>query len=130
MITIIKNTTKPIKRIGVMTEITDSILELNSKGFTNLQIAEKLNIPIKKVLSDLTRYGFSSNRYENIEITDELEQFIIGAILGDGSFTKQGQFSVAHCLEQKEYCIWKHTFLSNYNLANKISENKIAASNS
>jgi hypothetical protein len=64
---------------------------------------------------------------------DTLDQLLIGSILGDGSFIKvnkpehNSRLSIAHGPKQAEYAFWKHQILSYYNLAGKISKNKIVS---
>lgn len=103
----------------------DKIIELNVKGKTNLEIAEELNITPKKIQSIINRLGYKSNRYSIIDENKELRQFIIGSLLGDGSFTKDGRFSIAHGMLQKNYCSWKHSILVKYKLAGKLTTNII-----
>lgn len=61
----------------------------------------------------------------------ELEQLIIGSMLGDGYLTKishgakNSRLSIAHSINQKLYANWKHDILSSYNLGNKLCYNKI-----
>lgn len=70
-----------------------------------------------------------------VEFNDEgdLEQLLIGSLLGDGCFTKisgnvkNSRFSMAHSLKQKEYFMFKQSILDKYNLSGKISENKIVS---
>lgn len=61
----------------------------------------------------------------------ELEQLIIGSMLGDGYLTKQpenkynSRLSIAHSIKQKEYIEWKWNILNNIDLAGKLCYNKI-----
>lgn len=105
--------------------IFDKIIELNVKGKVNTQIAEELNITIKLVQSTINRLGYKANKHRIIEETEELQQFIIGSLLGDGSFTNDSRFSIAHSITQKNYCLWKHSILAKYDLAGKFSINTI-----
>lgn len=62
---------------------------------------------------------------ENFIITKEIEQILLGSLLGDGFVginkrAKNAYYREAHCLKQKEYLLWKNKFL-NF----KITENKI-----
>lgn len=106
-------------------KLTENILELHSKFLTNKEIANFLNITIKKVNSDLNRNNLLSNKYQKIEETNELKQFILGSILGDGYLTKldsvykNSRLSFGHGIKQKDYCQYKHDLLVKYNLAGK-----------
>jgi hypothetical protein len=41
----------------------------------------------------------------------EIEQVLIGSLLGDGSIGKYGEYHEIHCPEQKDYLIWKKRVL-------------------
>lgn len=102
------------------------VLELYYKELTNEQIALQLNYTEKSILSILAKYKLPSHRCEKIEETNELTQFIIGSILGDGSLSKidagrhNSRLRVAHCLRQADYCTWKAQLLKKYNLLSQL----------
>lgn len=59
-----------------------------------------------------------------------LNQLLLGSMLGDGSITKRGagkhcRFSLAHSAKQKDYIQHKHEIFKSYGLANKLSFNTI-----
>ena len=62
---------------------------------------------------------------------NDLKQLIISSILGDGSFTKitppakNSRLSIAHCIGQYDLIKFKWDILNKYNLAGKLSKNKI-----
>lgn len=62
---------------------------------------------------------------------EKLEQLIIGSMLGDGYLDKishtlkNSRLSIAHSLDQKEYCEFKHSILQEFDLAGKLCYNKI-----
>lgn len=70
-------------------------------------------------------------KYKEISMNNELHQFLISCILGDGSFTKISGFSknsrisIAHGVKQYEYIKFKHSLLAKQDLAGKLSYNKI-----
>lgn len=109
----------------MISQLTKEILELHSKKLTNKEISLHLNISIKKVISDLNRHKLKSNRYKNIEENNELKQFLLGSILGDGHITKvkyvneNSKISFGHGDKQKDYCLYKHNFLEKFDLATK-----------
>jgi len=111
-------------KIRKKSKLTENILELYSNKLTNIEIADLLKIPVKKVISDLNRYSLKSNRYLSID-SDILDQFIIGSLLGDGylskisGLAKQSSMVFAHGVKQKEYCQYKHNFLNDFKLAGK-----------
>jgi len=112
-------------RIRKKSNLTQQILELYSKKLTNKEIADILQVSTKKVNSDLNRNNLLSNKYSQIEETNELKQFILGSILGDGylvkidNIYKESRISFGHGLKQKDYCKYKHSLLDKYNLAGK-----------
>lgn len=91
---------------------------------TNIQISNKLNIPVKKVTSTLNRLGYKSHRYEKID-ESQLIHLLIGSYLGDGHFTKvendqNSRLCFTHGIAQEEYFNWKCQRLKNLNLFNSI----------
>lgn len=62
---------------------------------------------------------------------EKLEQLIIGSMLGDGYLDKvahtlkNSRLSIAHSVNQKEYCEFKHNILQEFDLAGKLCYNKI-----
>ena len=106
---------------------TLEILENWEKGLTNLQIADKLNISVKKVVGALNRKGLNSNRYEIID-ESEIIHLLIGSYLGDGHFSKfqkgqESKLTINHWIEQKDYLFWKYEKLKKVNLHNTIFSN-------
>lgn len=102
--------------------IKDEIIELSNKGYTIKEIGKMSGYTSKQIYSVNTRYGIKANRYKKIEMTEELEQFLIGGLLGDLSFDKihtekmNSRISIAHSLDQEDYIKYKHFVLSKYNL--------------
>jgi DNA-binding CsgD family transcriptional regulator len=102
------------------------VLELYYKNLTNKQISKKLGYTEKSILAILAKHKLPSHRSEEIIETNELMQFIIGSILGDGSLSKlshgkhNSRLRVAHCLRQSDYCIWKANLLKKYNLLSQV----------
>lgn len=93
---------------------------------TNIQISNKLNIPIKKVISTLNRLGYKSHKYEKID-EKQLINLLIGSYLGDGHFTKvkdnqNSRLCFTHGLAQEEYFNWKCQKLKKLNLFNSVSK--------
>jgi hypothetical protein len=109
-----------------MKQYYKKVLLWHKKGLINSQIAKKLNLTNKQVIHVINRANKKSNKYRRTRLTNELKQFLIGSLLGDGCIPKLGKharhcrFSVAHSLKQKEYCKWKHSILDKYSLAGKI----------
>ena len=107
-----------------------SIIELNFLGYSNKQIKEKLNLTSRQILNCLERNNIKSNKYDKLDETI-VAPIVEALILGDGHLTsisglsKSSRYSVAHCVEQKEYLEWKHSLLDRFDLAGNIKYNKI-----
>jgi hypothetical protein len=106
---------------------TSKILELHGKGLTNLEISKNLNITVKSIQVCLAKKQIKCNRYKIIEekYIFDLEQFIIGSMLGDGYLTKRDNnktsiISISHSPKQKTYIEWKYKFLNNLDLVNPL----------
>lgn len=94
-----------------ITKETENVLELNSKGFSNSSIQNKLGISIAKIRNILTRYGVKSNKWEPID-ESIIKHLLIGSYLGDGHFTKienhrNSRLHLGHSPDQKDYFLWK-----------------------
>jgi hypothetical protein len=67
-----------------------------------------------------------SSVYKLKDAPNDLKQLIIGSLLGDGTFGKDGLYSsscymvVAHKIEQHSYLKFKFDILDKYNMVNKI----------
>jgi recombination protein RecA len=112
--------------------IKETVYQLYEQGLTNLEISQKTGLTKKQIISGLYKYNLKSNRYTKVIEDENLKQFIIGSMLGDGTITKvsglskHSRFSVAHKSLHKEYIEFKFNFLAKYNLSSsKISEYKI-----
>lgn len=110
--------------------IKNQVLQLHNKGYSVNQIIEKTELSLGQIHSVYSKYkGFTANRYDLINIENDLIQLIIGSLLGDGSFTKPyndgSKLSIAHCVEQKELIEFKLNILKKYKLDGKLSYNKI-----
>lgn len=112
--------------------IKNDVIELWKRGYTSDEILEVLPYSRKQINSVYTRWGIHANRYSIIEDDNNLQQFIIGGLLGDASMVKisglakHSKISIAHSLKHREYTEFKFNFLAKYKLApSKISYNKI-----
>lgn len=106
---------------------TLEILDHWEKGLTNLQIANMLDVPVKKVICLLNRKGLKSNRYEIID-ESKIIHLLIGSYLGDGHFSKfqkgqESKLAINHGADQKDYLNWKYEKLKEVNLHNTIFSN-------
>lgn len=119
-----------IQKTKVLSDRDSKILELfDSKQFrTSKEIAECLNIKdytVRQVINKNDRnFGhftpFGSK--EDIIISEELDNFIIGSLLGDGSITKyeynksavnkNSKLTINHSEVQKDYLLFKKEILS------------------
>lgn len=115
-------------------ELNLKILQYTEEGLSRKAIADLLDVHVETIARYLRSVGIKgkvgkpSNDFK-VNIDKPLKDFIVGWLLGDGSITKHDVgnscLSIAHGHKQKEYCEWKHNFLNNYGLVNKISYNKI-----
>ena len=81
-------------------------------------ILKVLKISEKTVNAYRRKVKLKSNQSHNIKITKEMEEIIVGTLLGDGhincnskSLTKEKETAIlvfAHKLEQKSYCFHKY----------------------
>ena len=115
----------------LVTKRREMVKNLHKLKKTNKEIANILNIQERTVRDDLSFMKISCNYHENIEETNELKQFILGSILGDGYLSKipnknqNSSLSFAHSIKQKEYFNMKYNLLIKYNLAGKFQTNII-----
>lgn len=109
--------------------ITEKVKELHSKGLTNLEISQQTTFTQRQILGVIQKNKLFSNRYKILIEDNQLKQFIIGSILGDGCVSKPSKLSkehvisFGHCEKQLSYLNWKNNLLKQYDLgANKISK--------
>lgn len=114
-----------------VTKRREKVKYLHSLGKMNNEISLELNIQERKVRDDLSFMQISCNFYPLIEETNELKQFILGSILGDGHICKlnsrnyNSYLSFAHSIKQKEYFELKQNILSKYKIGNQFQINNI-----
>lgn len=100
----------------------DTFLKLYNDGLTDAKIALKLSISETVVNNYRNKLKLKSNQSHNIEITKDMEEVIVGTLLGDGNINCKSKSEIkiekdtailtfAHCLEQKEYCFHKYNKL-------------------
>jgi len=96
----------------------EEFLKLYKKGLTDLKIAVILNSSEKAVNSLRNRLKLKSNRSHDIEITKEMEEVLVGTILGDSyircvansrekKLSTTGQLIFGHSTKQSEFVFWK-----------------------
>lgn len=88
--------------------------------YNSKEIAQELNLPLWKVYKIGTELGLNKKLNPTFEITDIQNQIILGGILGDGSFKKNGSnyyYRECHAIGEKDYLYWK--FKQMYNLTTK-----------
>lgn len=93
------------------------------------EIADYYNVHKDTIRICLSKLGVSRFRGKisgNLEITNELQQILIGSLLGDGSFVygsgrcKNCFLSIGHSEKQLEYLRYKVGIISKYGFTNKI----------
>ena len=102
------------------TKLTDeqkTYVENNyGKGKTAVQIAKELNVPLNSIYRFAQKKKLSKKLNPVFEITNFQEQIILGGILGDGSFKKNGSnyyYRECHAIPEAEYLEWKFNALKN-----------------
>jgi len=86
------------------------------------QISREMNIPSQYVNRYLKEQGYARAAYspfrtsQPVNISDKMNSFIIGSLLGDGTITKHGpqkggyrnsQLHIKHSVKQKDYLLYK-----------------------
>lgn len=106
-----------------------------NKFITAKELSEKFNIKLtkaKKIKAEFSTVTFSEymahrnkmNASKPLIISPEVDQIIIGSLLGDGCIIKKsnGMFTINHSLVQKDYVMHKYKLLKKYGLEMKIRE--------
>ncbi len=101
-------------------EKREKILEMNLNGYSNVQISNNLGVKVVSVCSMLNRNGLYSNKYDLLFNTSDLEDLIVGSVLGDGHlelpYVKGSRLTFGHCKRQLNYLNYKVAIFSDYNL--------------
>lgn len=103
-----------VKR-GAATE--DEILFIKEKAVEGLlasDIAKLLNRTTKAVEKYIYRLGGLKSMFDEVPLTDEEYQILLGSFLGDGSAEfdpHRARYRTNHSLKQKEYVDWLHSKL-------------------
>lgn len=125
-----------IKRLGLfdsflaknkkMTTIHNNISEEDLKkysdqGYTDEKLAEHFNVSLSSIKKLRKKYKIPINvKYRILDIdefTEEEFQVLYGTLLGDGHLTNRYRNisgSIAHCMKQKEFLEFKHTYLKRF----------------
>lgn len=80
------------------------------------KIAEELNVSIHSVYNFAKKENLSRSLSPVFDITMEQNQILLGGLLGDGSFKKNGSnyyYRECHAIPEKDYLIWKFNKLGN-----------------
>ena len=102
------------------------VLIEHNKGLTVAEISEVTGFGISTVRWAINSSGLKANQKSpGKELDSMFQSFILGSILGDGCIQKDNRLSIAHGIKQKEYIEHKWEFLNSYDLAGKLSKNKI-----
>lgn len=102
-------------------EILEQLYVVENK--TTKEIGEIYNVNRSTISKKLKKFGIKTNpkqrKYQelnDLKLTNEQTNIIIGSLLGDGCLIKKERcitpfFKVSHCEKQKEYLEWKHSAL-------------------
>lgn len=97
----------------------EKFILLHEQGLTDKKIADVLFIQEASVSAYRRKLGLKSNQSHNINITKDMEEILVGTLLGDGNinciskskikkFKDTGILTFAHSTKQKEYCFYKY----------------------
>lgn len=100
----------------------EDFIKFYNQGLTDRVIGEKLGVSENSINSYRLKLKLKSNQSHDIPITKELEEVLVGTLLGDGYLNdiskskikkrKDTAFLVfAHCKKQKKYCYHKYNLL-------------------
>ena len=64
--------------------VSKRVLECWNNDLTNSQIAVQTGFTLKQIRSALQRKGLKCNRYPKLKLEGELQQLVLGSLLGDG----------------------------------------------
>lgn len=103
---------------GKATLTKEQFIEEYEKGISLNEIAKSYNIPREHITYLREYYGIKrkgatyQKRLQNeVPLSQEAKDVIIGSLLGDGHITKWGYFSEKHSEKQVEYLEWKGEIL-------------------
>lgn len=104
----------------------DLILIEHSAGYTVEEISAKTGFSGSTIRWAINSSGLKANKKSpGNNLDHKFQEFLLGSMLGDGCLLKDGRLSIAHCANQRDYIKHKHTFISTYSLAGKLSFNTI-----
>ena len=97
-------------------------MELYDKGLKDKEIGEKIGFTEKPINNLRRKFLLPSNVHNRTEITKEMEEVLIGTLLGDAhiscrsyskhkKITASGKLVFAHCEAHKDYCFHKYEIL-------------------
>lgn len=97
---------------------TNKFLVLYEEGLNDIEISKLLNCSSSSIQEYRTSLNLvtKARKYDDILISHQQEQIIIGTLLGDAHIRKDwanAQMDITHCLKQEEYCKWKVSFFNN-----------------
>jgi len=93
------------------------ILDLNNQGLGRNQILQKLNWNSKKLTNFCYNNKIKISKNNNLDVSEEQKQVIIGSLLGDGNISYSGKYSkncrlqISHSTKQLEYLKYKYNIL-------------------
>lgn len=88
------------------------IKKLIEKGFTQSQIADKLNMRTRQVTVFTSQHKLINNNKLQIELSENDKQVIIGSLLGDGYLDEYGRLRLKQSCKQLKYLQYKKDLLS------------------
>lgn len=103
-------------------QIYKEFIKLHKKGFSLNQISKITKRTKNQIGNILRKKGIKPIRYDKLTKIDNLEQILIGSILGDGYLSKKPinshcQLYISHCPKQLPYLEFKKGFFDELNLS-------------
>lgn len=96
------------------------IKHLFSEGYSLQQLSRILLWEREYLTKYCNQHGIDTNRYDKIEVPKNLDQLMIGSLLGDGGISKPNAGTGAcyymerHSSKQKDYSEWKFNLLGDF----------------
>lgn len=97
-------------------------VKLHQAGWSLNQISKITGMTNKQIGHSLRRQGIKPIKYDKLSETEELEQVIIGGLLGDSyaskkPFNSESYIHMGHSVKQKCYLEYKKTYFDKCNLS-------------
>jgi hypothetical protein len=90
----------------------DIVKHLINQGYTQKEIALRLNVSVRKITCFTNYYGLKNhNKSVKMTLNNIQEQVILGSLLGDGTIDKYGRLRIQHSSKKLFYNEFKNSLL-------------------